>query len=204
MGRRTVRCSEKHTPLNPAKDRVRRNWVRKLPKGSMIMTISHGALGVLDIMGWSGPIRVVDTDPGVIESTEYMRQTDYPELNLLSPLNTSIQTAVRLHCMREPHTFRWGAVDVDLAGCLDVCFPNLKDVLETLRAYKVHVKVLFTFRNGRDDFGTNAIGSRITWIKKQLPRGVKYVSHDTYNSGRINSDASRSKGSSMCIVEIQT
>lgn len=202
MSRSNVRCSEKHTPLNPAKDRVRRNWIRKTPNGTLIMTISHGALGVLDIMGWSGPIRVVDVDPGVIESTEYMRQSDYRELNLLQPLHCTIQTAVKFQCRdNEPKV---GAIDVDLADCIERCYPILKEVLDTLIKNKIHTRVMFTFRNGRDCFGRNSIDRRLAWLKERLPKGADVAGHETYNSLRINSDASRSKGSPMCIVEIQT
>jgi len=204
MGRRSVRCSEKHTPLNPGKDRVRAHWVRTLRQDSKVLTISHGALGVLDILQHPGPVQVIDIDPGVIESTEYMRESDYPGLRMAPPRLVSIQEYVRRQVMAHgTKAFRrHDVIDADLADCIETCFPIVEEVIRTLVFHNVHTRVLFTFRNGRDCHrGTD---SRMQWLRQRLPLGAKLISSQEYYSGRIREDASRKHGSIMCLAEIHT
>jgi len=201
MSRRTVCCQEKHTPLAPYKNDIRATWMRKIPLYKDIITISHGALDVLNILGWKGRIQVCDIDPGVREATEYLRG-DYPRLNILSP-GESIKDTTIDYCLTYG-VKKLGAVDVDLAVGIVPAWKILAEVLEVLRDFKFHGKVFLTFRNGRDrGFGKAATQNRINWLWLHLSLcGVKYVSHTNYRSVRCNDNASRSVGSAMCIVEL--
>jgi hypothetical protein len=210
--RSTVCCKEQHTPLSPAKNIIRSDWIKEVRSYMDIITISHGALDVLSILGWEGSIQVCDTDPGVRETTKYLRK-DYPHLDILMPGN-SIQETVQKYCRRHG-IGGLGAVDVDLAGDIISGWEVLCPVITTLVLYRNRTddsrllgktKILLTFRNGRDNFGKNAIRRRIAWLQEKvakLTKAVRYVSHTEYSSGRIRENASRTKGSSMCIVEFE-
>jgi hypothetical protein len=190
-----------HTPQSPNKNRVRRNWLMTVPRSKDVITISHGALEALMMMRWEGRIQVCDIDPGVIESTRYMRDSEYKDLCLLPPWCIPIQEMVLDYCTSYGGK-KLGVIDIDLAFCLDQCLPILQSVLDTLRLFGIHTKVLLTFRNGRDGFSSTE--GRMIWLKQNLGKGVEYVTHEQYNSSRIRENASRHKGSAMCIVTLQT
>jgi hypothetical protein len=202
MSRSTVCCSEAHTPQSPNKNRIRRDWLLPLNKSKDLITISHGALEAMMMCGWKGRIFVCDIDPGVIESTKYMSESEYRDLKIKAILSR-IEVMVTNYCFVNGAK-NLAAVDVDLADCLDTCWPILAPVLDALVTYRAKgTKVFFTFRNGRDCFGRNGIDKRIQWLKSRLPEGVRLNSHTTYNSTRITQFAERRKGSPMCIVEMQ-
>lgn len=201
MSRSTVRCSEAHTPQSPNKNRVRRDWLKPLKGKGDIITISHGLLESAMMVGHSGRIHVCDIDPGVIESTKYMRQSEYTDLCIPSVQLSSIEEKVKTYCEI------WGTrslkvVDVDLADTLTTVWNSCEDVLRTLVSHKASgTKVMLTFRNGRDGFGST--DARIFWIRCNMPRGTKVVKHTPYASNRIGKYAEREKGSAMCIVELE-
>lgn len=217
MGLMTVSCSEKHTPLSPSKNTIRRDMLNKSWKYCDVITISHGALDVLNILGWQGRIQPCDIDPGVREAIHGMlkvrysydgskagtkRRGCYPDLKILPP-GESIQQTVRDYCA-EHGTARLGIVDVDLAVGMVKCWDILRDVLATLQDHNYNGKTFLTFRNGRaDGFGKDAIKARIDWLRKRLPRTVKVASYTTYTSERFDQNARWSPGSPMCIVELQ-
>src|SRR5574337_820875 len=62
MSRSTVRCAMGHTSLFIEKNDVRTSFFEKFNKASPLVTISHGALDVLNIMRWRGPIQVTVLD----------------------------------------------------------------------------------------------------------------------------------------------
>lgn len=207
MARSTVFCLEKHTPLNPHKDRVRKWWIKRLDHTKRVVTISHGALGVLDQQDWRGPIHIVDTDWGVIESTRYMagldgKLCDFPDLTFARPVCMKVEDYMPLYCAE--HGVRdTAAIDLDLAVCVEKCWPTLSSVVGTLNHFKYKGKVYLTFRNGRDCFGRDGLMNRLAMLATRLPTRAKITDHVAYRSGRINDDASRSVGSPMCIVEIR-
>jgi len=201
-----VSCSEKHTPLSPHKNRIRRNWMKKINKNKDIITISHGLLDVAMLLGWRGRIQICDLDPGVRETTTYLAgldgyTSDYPELNILPP-GTDIYSTVEAYCSKYGIK-HLRAVDVDLACKLDRAWLILAPVLGELSRNNYKGKVFLTFQNGRDQFGKNATGSRINWFRQQVSKCAKLVRHDLYRSVRINQNAERSMGSAMCFVEFQ-
>ena len=204
--RSTVQCSENHTPLCPAKNEVRSDWLWATDREKDIITISHGAFDVLNILRWQGRIFPCDTDPGVRQSVHYMlsgtngNPGQYPRLKIQECGGDVGQTT--LNYLRAYGGNNLGAVDVDLADTLENTYMIAGMVLAVLLAYKCHTRVLFTFRNGRDRF--NGIDKRLAWLKAHLPTGVKLVSHTAYNSLRIGKKAEREIGSAMCIVELTT
>lgn len=212
MGRRTNVCSEQHTPLSPRKNRVRRDWLWKVGLHADIISISHGfldaAMMILPHRGFRGEILPCDTDSGVRLAVKYMIEGqngnpgDYPDLNI-RPCGGDIAETVWQYVKRKGSKYL-GVVDVDLADTIKPCWDILKPVLDILVATKTfRGKVYLTFRNGRDSFGEDATDKRIAWLRKQLPKGIRYVSHTPYRSVSIAKNALRSCGSSMCIVELQ-
>lgn len=200
MGRSNVRCDMAHTPQSPIKNRVRRDWIKKSSSYKDIITISHGALEALMMAEHRGLITVCDIDGGVIESTQYMAHSEYPDLRIRAR-HWSIERTVEGYC-QDKGVDSLGVVDIDLAGSLMSEFSVLSNVLTTLLSHKAFgVKVLFTFRNGRDAF--KGIDNRIAWLKSKLPNGVQLVKFTPYNSTRITEHAERKKGSAMCIVELE-
>lgn len=202
MSRRDVRCLMQHTPASPGKNRVRRDWLATIDPKLDILTISHGLLESLMMARWQGRIWVCDIDPGVIESTEYQRQ-DYPELDIAPPLHGRVEDIASLLVWKIGRQL--GAIDLDLTGCIHQVWPILQDVLSAVRQHKVSPAILLTFRNGRRD-GFRSLDARMQWLSDQLcsngMRRVKIVEHVPYASGRIREDASRKKGSAMCMVRL--
>jgi hypothetical protein len=186
-----------HTPLSPYKNRIRRDWMRLIARNMDIITISHGLLDVASVMGWRGAIQVCDIDPGVRETTEYLR-SDYPDLQILKP-GEDIRTTVATYCT----TFgvkNLGAVDVDLACTLRMAESILQDTLNTLATHKYGGRIYLTVALRCDGF--NSMESRLQWIRERLPQRFRLISHTVYSSVRIGAHADRRKGSAMLIVEI--
>lgn len=204
MSRSTVRCRMGHTALFPDKDDVRTTYFSKVPKSGGLVLISHAALSVLNILRWRGPIQVCDTDTGVIESARYIiEEKRFPRLNLLPvEFYRDATDTVRDFC-EEQGAYALDLVDLDLTRTLTEEWQVCSDVIQVLRCYKASTKVLLTFRNGRDGFGRDAIDRRLQWIKRELPRGVKLIDHQCYRSDWIGRYATRERGSSMCIIELQ-
>jgi hypothetical protein len=203
MARSTVVCQGKHTALYE-KDDVRSQWMWETPRHKDIITISHGALSALNTLRWKGNVYMCDIDPGVIESATYLWQDGtFPHIKLHKPLLCEVQTLTALYADKNPGTTKLGAVDADLANCMEGCIPVVQTIIRYLQEYRIHTKVLLTFRNGRRcKFG--CINGRIQALKDSLPRGSRYVKHRAYTSMAIREDASRYKGSSMCLVELAT
>lgn len=207
MGRRTVCCSERHTPLCPKKMEVRRNWLSQVPLDLDVVSISHGFLDaanmVLPLIGWHGRVACCDIDPGVRETLGYLRQDNtYPLLNL-QPVGSNIIDYLWETYVKTYSCHRLGVVDLDLAEGIVKCWDVLGKVIQVLQAGKFSGKVYLTFRNGRrDGFGKDALENRLAWLDSMLPKGVKRTGHTKYNSAQIDRDASRTKGASMCIVEL--
>ncbi len=167
----------------------------------MVVTISHGALDTLGTLRHKGLIAICDIDPGVIESAGYM-VTDYPDLRFRAHHGTIQDTVQFFLDAFGPAIFANAVVDVDLADTMVTCFPIVQEVLQKLVDAGAHTKVLFTFRNGRDN--TKGVNNRLSWLQKRVPRGVKINRHFEYNSLRINAYAGRETGSCMCVAELQT
>ena len=209
MSRRNNQCSEKHTPLSPHKNRIRRNMLRKVGDNTKdIITISHGIFDTCVALGWQGRIQACDIDQGVHNAILFLKEGqngkpgDYPELKIMQP-GFSIQDTVKHYC-RQHGVKNLGVVDVDLAVSVKQCWEILRPVLETLVKNKYRGKTFLTFRNGRrDGFGKNAIQARIDWLYDKLPKGVIVGSKDLYRSVRLDPNAKRSVGSAMCIIELQ-
>lgn len=207
MGRLDNVCLEKHTPLSPSKNRIRRDWLKTIPRKKDIITISHGIFDTLMTMEWKGRVQACDIDPGVRQAIDYMRKSsgnqksDYFDLKIL-PSGESIQVTVADYCKRYG-VKDLGAVDVDLAVGIIPCWNILYPVLSELLANKYRGKVFLTFRNGRDGFGKRSTSNRLLFLMKRLPKGVKYVRATQYRSGRYNQNAQKSVGSPMCFVELK-
>lgn len=205
LSRRTNCCSMAHTPLSPGKNRIRRDAFSPVSVFRDVITISHGALDVLNIMGWRGRVLTCDIDPGVRNAIKFMRESnDYPDLDLLPP-GESVQQTTLEYCGAYG-TGNLGVVDIDLASCVQEAYKIAKQVIHTLIGHKYEGKVLLTFRNGRAD-GFKGVEERVNYIRPRLGfddgRKAKVVGFTTYNSGRILENAKRTKGAAMCIVEIQ-
>lgn len=204
MSRSTVRCSMGHTSLFPGKNDARSWWAHEVPFGKGIITISHGALDVLNILRVKGPIMVTDIDPGVVESTNYLRGQGqgarFPNLNLLPARCLDIFDATRAFV--DQFGIRiLGAVDCDLACGVEEAWRNARSSVEYLHECKFKGMFLLTFRNGRDDNGLDGTNRRVSWLKNCLPKGAKITSHK-YRSDWVGRFATREMGSSMCIVKI--
>jgi hypothetical protein len=169
-----------------------------------IITISHGIMDVANILRHKGRIQVADIDPGVRETTFYLagldgQPGDYPDLNILAPGGEILHTVQDYS--RRFGVKKLGAVDVDLACYLQQAWEILRPVLYVLRLHGYQKRVFLTFYYGRaDDF--KSMEERIDWLKFRL-RGTKVVRWETYQSKGVSSYAERSKGSHMCIVELQ-
>lgn len=197
MSKRDVRCVMAHTPLAPYKNRIRRDWMRVIDRKMDVITISHGLLDVASVMGHRGAIQVCDIDPGVRETTRYLRG-DYPDLNILEP-GEDIRATVADYCVAFG-VKNLGAVDVDLACTLRPSEDILRGVLDVLVTHKYRGRIYLTVALRKDGF--NSAESRIKWIEERLPKQFRVVSHTTYGSVRIGPHAERGKGSAMMIVEI--
>lgn len=202
MSRRNVFCREAHTPLAPSKNRIRRDWISSVNRNKDVITISHGALDTLMTLRWKGLIVISDIDPAVIEAAEHAKD-QYPDLSI-STLCVRVQKVVPLYCEAAKGAKRLAAVDVDLALTVEPGVKILTPVLKTLVEYRAsNTKVLFTFRNGRDSFGLDALARRVEWLRNRLPRGVQYVDHYPYVSSQITREGAGTKGASMCLVELR-
>lgn len=197
MSRRDVKCVMAHTPLSPYKNRIRRDWMRLIARNMDIITISHGLLDVANVMGWRGLIQVCDIDPGVRETTEYLR-SDYPDLQIPKP-GEDIRATVAAYCT----TFgvkNLGAVDIDLACTLRMAESILQDTLNTLATHKYGGRIYLTVALRCDGF--DSMESRLQWVRERLPQKFRLISHTVYSSVRIGAHADRSKGSAMLIIEV--
>lgn len=199
MGKRNVVCLMRHTPLSPKKNQVRSAWMNSINKNKDIITISHGLLDVASILGWRGAIQVCDIDPGVRETTEYLRD-DYPDMKILKP-GEDIRETVRDYCVAfGPKNL--GAVDVDLACTLKAAEPIFIDTLKILATHNYRGKAFLTVSLRSDGFSSTP--ARIKWLTDRLPKPFRYIRHTVYNSVKIADNASRSEGSVMCIVEVNS
>lgn len=197
MSRSNVKCAMQHTPLAPYKNRIRRDWMGKVPRTRDIITISHGLLDVASVMRWQGLIQICDIDPGVRETAEYAR-ADYPDLRIPA-CGESIQTTVADYCATNG-VKKLGAVDVDLACTMVPAWGILENVLLTLAEHKYRGRVLLTVSFRSDGF--KSMAERIQWLSNRLPKPFRYVNYTVYRSGRVAADGSRSIGSAMCIIEL--
>jgi len=201
MTRRTVKCKHKHTPQSPNKNRIRRNMLETFSRKDCFLTISHGALEACMMLRHTGQIISCDIDDGVFHSTVFASGSEFIDLRL-EVLGCDVQTAVKEYCRNQSRYGQLGAVDIDLAFCIKQCEPILQSVLATLQRNYISTNVFLTFRNGRDQF--SSLEDRIWWLQCRLPPGIKLVKVEPYSSGGIRSDASRSKGSAMCIIHMRT
>ena len=211
MARRTVRCEMAHTPLSPLKNDVRSDWCWKTSRYKDIISISHGFFDTINTVRGApksskrsdGRIFVVDIDPGVIESATYMWQDgQHPKLagSLMKPRLSPIENYIKEYC-QEWTARNLDVVDADTAECINGAWKITSPVVNTLLTHNFKGRVLMTFVNYRDNFsGTE---SRIAWLKSQLPKGVTLASYRAYSSGRVLEHAERTRGCSMCIVELQ-
>lgn len=186
-----------HTPLAPYKNRIRRDWMRVVARNMDIITISHGLLDVASVMGHRGAIQVCDIDPGVRETTRYLRD-DYPDLKILEP-GEDIRTTVADYCVAFGVS-NLGAVDVDLACTLRFSEDILRGTLDILAEHKYRGRIYLTVALRCDGF--KSMDSRIQWIQERLPKQFRVISYTTYRSVRIGAHADRGMGSPMMIVEI--
>lgn len=194
-----------HTPQSPEKNRVRRNMLAKCDPSKHLLTISHGLFETAMVVGWRGPIFPCDIDLGVVTAIKFIRQDirqgrgGFTELDIRPP-GYKIEDYIITYCS-ENGAHHLTCVDVDLAGGVVWCWKILNPVLQVLITHGYRGRTFLTFRNGRDRFPS--LEERIAWLRKQLPSKVKLVEYTPYNSGRIDSYARRSKGSTMCIVELK-
>lgn len=203
MTRRNNVCGSKHTPLSPRKNRIRRDWLLKVGRAWDIITISHGILDVLSILGWMGRIQICDIDPGIRKAAHYLAGLDnipgdYPDLFILPP-GKDVQSTVVQFCERYGVS-NLGAVDVDLACGLRQAEPILNSVLKELLFYGFSGKVLLTISDAR---GASLGRDWLKWLRRRLPREVLVVDHKRYNSLWINEHAQRQNGSVMLFIELE-
>ena len=160
MSKRTVKCTSKHTPLSPSKNRIRRDMLKKTTRQKDIITISHALLDVLMIREHKGRIFCCDIDPAVREAIRYLRN-DYVELKVQKAGMTILET-VSEYCKKcEDPSFddynikNLGVVDIDLAFTVKGCAGILLDVLNVLKEAGYTGRTFLTFVNGRrDEFST--------------------------------------------------
>lgn len=211
MSRSNVQCKMGHTALFPGKNDVRSEWIHQVKPWRDIITISQGLLDTLNILRYRGRIFVCDLDPGVIESTHYIRvgnpktgkESDYPKLKIMPELYCDIRTAVEGYLLKEGGS-RLGAVDLDLTGTVEQVWPLTSDVLGYMLKHGCQgVLVPVTYRDGRDHNGRNASDKRVDWMKERLPSGVSYQWHKHYRSDWIGRFATREIGSSMTTVTLR-
>lgn len=210
MSRVTVRCAMGHTSLFPGKNDVRSEMIRQVPSHKDIITISHGALDVLNILRHQGRIMIVDQDPGVIESSHYMRvgdpnnykPSDYPRLNFLPEYQGDAAEGVRWYLERNGAR-GLGAIDLDLTGTVDQVWAVAHRVLSILKQYPYHkgVTVFLTYRDGRDGHGWKGAEKRVACLVTRL--NAKCTWHRCYRSDWIGRHATRERGSSMAIVGLK-
>ena len=205
MSRLTVECEMGHTCLFPGKDDTRTDMVCRIPSGKDLITISHGILNVLNIRRFNGRILVVDKDPGVIESTHYMRvgdpgngkPSDFPKLKLLPEFLGDAADGVRWYAER--YGLRHlGGIDLDLTGTANKVVPPVERVLTVLRdySYSKSVPVFVTYSNGRDE--VRGAANRVSALTARL--GTYCIWHRCYRSDWIGRYATREQGASMAIV----
>lgn len=205
-------CQMGHTALFPGKNDGRSRAFYEVDSCDDIITISHGALDVLNILRHQGRILICDTDEGVTTASHYIRvgdphngkTSDYPRLRLLPEEHCDVRECVASYLERFGAT-RLGAVDLDLTGTVEQVWPIAQDVLHTIKGYN-HSRgtwVFLTYRNGRDNNGRNAASKRMEWIKNQLPYYARLAWHQCYRSDWIGRKATREIGSSMAIAAIK-
>lgn len=220
MSRRNVTCQEAHTELSPGKRGARMWWLTRVGLSQDIITISQGALD--DIWacgmyrGWHGSLIPCDIDPGVRAALQFIwedihgRGTNgpakaargcciYPGLNMHAP-GADIRDTVIDYCLGVygPPS-KEVVIDMDLTATARECWPLVEHALMTCKANGQRARLLLTFRNGRDEFPS--IDARVAWMHKNLPAGAVYNGHHTYRSGRVLSNARRTQGSPMCVIE---
>jgi hypothetical protein len=210
MSRITVRCSMGHTALFPGKNDVRSEMIHQVSQKKDIITVSHGALDVLNILRHQGRIMIVDTDTGVIESSHYIRvgdpmnkkASDYPRLNFLPEYQGDIADGLRWYAERFGLR-NLGAIDLDLTGTVDQVWQVARRVLAVLKEYPwgKMVTVFLTYRDGRDSHGRNAAQNRVASLVTRL--NAKCTWHRCYRSDWIGRFATRERGSSMAIVGLK-
>ena len=206
MARSNVRCSMGHTALFPGKNEVRTSTFEKADNRGGLITISHGALDILNAMRWKGPIQVCDRDPGVCERMDYIiEDKKYPRLNLLPVAYCRDAIWTLAHWIDTYGEKGLSLIDLDLTESIVKVWQKVcKDIITLLWFRGIRTKVFITFRNGRDNFGKGSISKRVDWLQEQVPKGVKVVSHQCYRSDWIGQFATGELGSSMCIVELHT
>lgn len=195
-------CAMGHTPLSPAKNRVRRNWLERVPRKQTIITISHGLLDEAQSRRHTGLILPCDIDSGTREVIKHASKR-YPELRILPPgkdIHSTVNEYLKFH---SGGVRKLGAVDLDLTASVKEVWNTSKPVIDSLKENKYHGKVLITFRNGRDSFGKNSLLERIQWLLGQLPTGVVITHHESYTSDHYDRFGRYNKGSAMCTVELQ-
>lgn len=196
-------CEMGHTPLSPGKERARSWWLNKNPSHRDIITISHGLLGALEILQWKGKVFIADRDPAVRNEARCLIK-DYPDRRI-QPIQVEVEDAVISYCNNHAGYGSLPIIDLDLTGLITSFELQavLKNVLNTLLArysYNAGIKVILTFRNGRDGMHEPA---RLSYLKGLLPQGVRYIDHITYESSSTGRYVERRKGSTMITVMLQ-
>ena len=200
-------CSNKHTPVCPAKNKIRADWLSSLGDRSLdILTISHGIFDVLSILGWSGRIQACDIDMTVRLIVRYLgglsgRPSKYPHLNILPP-GKDILAAVVEYC-EEFGVLNLGAVDVDLACKVKPAANILAPVLMELIKHQYRGKVFLTFLYGRGEKceRSKSLRQDVRWLKRRLPSRAVLTDQRTYKSNWISDSIEIKRGSNMCILE---
>lgn len=193
--RYNIMCAEKHTPLCPQKNSVRRNWIETIDKSKDLITISHGAFDVLNILRYHGNIYPCDIVETTRKQINYLRR-DYPDLKI-KRANEDIRDLVKKYCQKE-EIAQLGAVDIDLASTLENALPVFIDVMVILTKYDFVGKTILTFLNARDQF--KGVDSRIAYLQANLFPCVTIEKVHKYYSGRVNENAGYKQGSNMCAV----
>lgn len=212
MGRKDNFCSMQHTPMSPAKNRVRKWWLSRINPKRDIITISPAAAEAAMMSGFRGRMLVCDIDRGAREATRIMQtplshaktkghkpQKDFPEFTL-QVLGNDIRDGVLTYC-KYHNMKKLEVVDVDLTATIIPCTDILRNVVETLAQYKYRKMVLLTFRNGRDCF--HSVKERIAWMRKQMPKGTRIVKVMPYSSSHYDAPLKRNRGSAMCMVALK-
>jgi hypothetical protein len=212
LSRLENRCQMGHTALFPGKNDVRAEALcDRTPIHKDIVTISHGALDVLNIRRHQGRVLICDQDFGVTTASHYIRvgdpsngkSGDYPRLTLLPEFHGDIREGVHWYLERWGcHSL--GAIDLDLTSTVDQVWEIARDILNIIRGY-THarsVTTYLTYRDGRDSHGREAATRRVECLMKRLGK-ARCVWHRCYRSDHIGRFATRERGSSMAIVGLK-
>jgi hypothetical protein len=213
LSRLDNRCAMGHTALFPGKNDARAEWVHQVDRDDDIITVSHGALDVLNVIRHRGRILVCDTDSGVTTAAHYIRvgdpkngkPSDYPGLRFLPEAHCDVREAVPNYLGAVGDAKRLGAVDLDMTGTLEQVWPIASDVIQSIKSHS-HSRgtlVLLTYRNGRDNQGRNATGKRVQLLSSMLPWYARVAWYKGYRSDWIGRFATREKGSSMTLAAIK-